>query len=254
MVFRVFIVFLLVSFSAATSALKAETVTVFAAASLKNALDDIVKGQDVTVSYAGSSAIARQVERGAPADIIITANPAWMAHLTAQSRLVESTERNLLGNTLVLIAPTQADLPAQSEHSLADVLGDGRIAMAFVDAVPAGIYGKQVLRALGLWDALSTQIVQTDNVRAALRLVALGEVPFGIVYATDALAEPRVNVLHRFATEHHAPILYPLAIVAPREGAEVRPAVHGLWKHFQSTDAAAIFESHGFTVLQGHTK
>ena len=212
-------------------------VTVFAASSLKTALDEAIavyEGQ-VTASYAGSSALARQIGYGAPADLFISANPDWVDWLTGQGLVSEQTP--LLGNRLVLIGPEGS--AAGTPETL--VPGAERVAMALVDAVPAGIYGKQALTSLGLWETVAPRVVQADNVRAALALVALGEARLGVVYATDALAEPRVTVLATFPEAAHAPIRYPLARLTPQGD--------GLYDWLQRDEAAKIFEKHGFSVL-----
>jgi molybdate transport system substrate-binding protein len=232
---------------------RAETVTVFAAASLKTALDEIADdlegeaGLRVSLSYAGSSALAWQIARGAPADLVLTASVAWMDHLEDLDRLAPGTRRDLLGNRLVLIAPAGTAAVAKTGADLGETIGAGRVAMALVDAVPAGIYGQQVLRHLELWERLSPQVIQTDNVRAALRLVAMGEVPFGVVYATDAQADAAVDVVHVFDEAGHDPILYPMAIVAGRD----TPRVREVWNAFRSSNAVAVFQDHGFEVLIG---
>lgn len=225
----------------------ADGVTIFAAASLKTALDEVTKGQDVTVSYAASSTLARQIELGAPADIVILANTAWMDHLDSKEVLAPDTRHNLLGNELVLVASIDMMFIMVVGRTVDDIIGTDRVATALVEAVPAGIYAKQALTSLGIWTALSRQVVQTDNVRAALRLVALGEVPFGIVYASDAVAEPRVQVVHRFDPARHDPITFPMAIVA---GADT-PEVRAVWSHIQSLTARAVFEAQGFVALEG---
>lgn len=224
----------------------ADSVTIFAAASLKTALDEITQGTDTSVSYAATSTLARQVELGAPADLVITANAAWMDHLAAQARLASDTRRDLLGNSLVLIAPADMAVNTQANQPVNEIIGSARLAMALVDAVPAGIYGKEALISLGVWDLIQPNIVQTDNVRAALRLVAMGEAAFGIVYASDAKAEPRVQVVHQFDPVTHGPILYPMAIVAGRD----TPNVRTLWDKLQSPEAAHIFTRNGFLVLE----
>lgn len=196
----------------------AEGLTVFAASSLKTALDEINHsysadtGNSVTLSLAGSSTLARQIQHGAPADLYISANVAWMDLLQSKGLIVDASRFNLTANRLVLIAHKQRLRPIDlHDDTLVQALGSGRLAMALVDAVPAGIYGKQALMQLGLWPALSQRIAQTDNVRAALNLVASGEAPYGIVYATDH--EPRIAVAATFATDTHSPILYPAAAV-----------------------------------------
>ena len=180
----------------AHQAARAETVTVFAAASLKPALDEIAdryetdSGHQIHRSYGGSSALARQIQHGAPAQLFLSANTAWMDALEADGLLAPDTRRDLLTNRLALIAPANSPLTLAPEEGapMAKALGDDRLAIALVQAVPAGIYGRQALTYLGLWDQVQLHLAQTDNVTAALRLVSLGEAPLGIVYATDARA------------------------------------------------------------------
>ena len=204
----------------------AQDLTVFAAASLKSALDPVAalwsdagRGT-LTLVYAGTPALARQVEQGAPADVYIPASPDWMDYLDARGLIAPGTRRDLLTNTLVLVAT--GDGPDIDPRTLPERLGDERLAMALVDAVPAGVYGKAALTALGLWEALAPSVAQADNVRAALLLVARGEAPFGIVYRTDALAEPRVRIAATFDPATHPPILYPAAAVAGGQEAAAR--------------------------------
>ena len=231
-----------------------EPVVVFAAASLGGALDEVAAGweaetgQPVTLSYAGTSALARQIEQGAPADLLVTANEAWMDALEAEGLIRGHTRRDLLANRLVLIAHGDAGpVEVGPGLDLAGMLGDGRLAMALVDAVPAGLYGREALRSLGLWDAVAPRVAQADNARAALALVALGEAPLGVVYATDALAEPQVSVLGAFPEGSHAPIVYPMAVTA----ASSHPRARALLDHLASPEARAVFERHGFTVPAG---
>lgn len=216
-------------------------ITVFAAASLKTALDEAVRlyeGEAVTLSYAGSSALARQIGYGAPADLFISANPDWIDWLDAEGLVTQQTP--LLGNRLVLIGPAGAE-PGPPEALLPEA---ERIAMALVDAVPAGIYGKQALTSLGLWEQVAPRVVQADNVRAALALVALGEAPLGVVYTTDAQAEPRVTVLAEFPEHSHAPIRYPVALLDGHG-----PGAQAFYDWLQGAEAAQVFETHGFSVL-----
>lgn len=230
-------------------------VTVFAAASLKNALDDIA-GQftqaaevRVSLSYGGSSALARQIQYGAPAQVFLSANSEWMDLLADQGLVDPATRMDLLTNDLVLIAPQGAEvsLAVLPGMDLAGRLGDGKLAMALVNAVPAGIYGRAALQSLSVWDSVQGQIAQAENVRAALRLVALGEAPLGIVYATDALAEPRVRVLGVFPQDSHPPILYPTALVAGNETA----AALAFFGYLTGTQARATFIRHGFQIPGG---
>ena len=226
----------------------AAQVTVFAAASLKTALDEIAAGYEVAtgeavaLSYAGTPALARQILHGAPADVFIAASPDWMDELQAAG-LVESVARvELLGNRLALVAHGAADPVAIGpDLDLPALLGEGRLAMALVDAVPAGVYGRAALVSLGLWDAVAPRVAQADNVRAALALVAAGAAPLGIVYATDAAAEPRVSLLGLFPQDSHPPIVYPAAPIRGRDGAAFMAWLRG-------PQARAAFERQGFAV------
>jgi molybdate transport system substrate-binding protein len=231
----------------------AADVTVFAAASLKNALDDInaawkaEAGKEATISYAASSALAKQIEEAAPADIFISADLNWMNYLAERDLVKKDTIVELLGNRLVLIAPATSDanIEIAPGFDLLGLLGDGRLAMAQVDSVPAGVYGKAALTSLGVWDQVSGHVAQAENVRAALALVATGEAPLGIVYQTDANAEAGVRVIGTFPEDTHEPIVYPAAVTAEAASAEA-----GTFMDFLRTDtAAALFEKQGFTVL-----
>jgi molybdate transport system substrate-binding protein len=228
-------------------------VTVFAAASLKNALDEAAALYDqrartrVRVSYAASSALARQIAAAAPADLLISADLEWMDYL-AERRLIQPASRvNLLGNRLVLIAPagSAASFAVDRGMPLARTLGDGRLALADPDSVPAGRYGKAALEALGAWSAVAARIARAENVRAALALVARGECPLGIVYATDAAAEPKVRVVGAFPAGTHPPIVYPAALTATAS-----PAAGGFLQFLGAAEAKAVFERHGFTALK----
>ncbi len=227
--------------------------TVFAAASMKNALEEIATGfardtgGEATLSFAGSSMLARQIQQGAPADLFISANPDWMDVLEADGILLADTRSDLVGNALVLVG-YGGDLPPVEigpSMDLAGMLGDGRLAMALVQAVPAGIYGKAALEALGLWSSVAPQVVQADNVRSALALVSLGEAPLGIVYATDAVADDNVSRLGTFPPDSHPPIVYPVALVADGDGALARPFLD----YLRGPDARAALERQGFVVI-----
>lgn len=227
-------------------------VTVFAAASTKTALDRISAGfeaetgHEVTLSFAGSSALARQIERAAPADIFISAHPDWMDHLASAGLIDPASRLDLLGNRLVLVAHGDAaPVTIGPSMDLAAMLGEGRLAMALVEAVPAGIYGRAALERLGLWNEVAPRVAQADNVRAALALVALGEAPLGIVYATDAAAEHRVTAIGTFPEGSHPPIRYPAARVAGRDSA----AADAFFAHLSGPEARAAFEAEGFAVL-----
>jgi len=232
---------------------RADSVTVFAAASMANALAEIetgfeaASGHDLVISLAGSSALARQIQQGAPADVFISASPDWMDVIEQEGLIEQASRFDLLGNSLVLIAHG-ADAPPVdigTGFALSPLLGEGRLAMALVDAVPAGIYGKAALEALGLWSDVAPKVVQTDNVRAALALVALGEVAFGIVYATDAAAEDDVTVVGTFPADSHPPIIYSAAALANRNG----PAEAAFLDYLRGAEARTAFERQGFTVL-----
>jgi len=230
---------------------RADNVTVFAAASLKEALDDIAAGfheatdHTATVVLAGSSVLARQIRQGAPADVFISASPDWMDDLEREGLLVADTRFDLVGNTLVLIAHDSDASPVTADpgRDLAGLLGTGRLAMALVDAVPAGIYGKAALTSLGLWDEAAPRVAQADNVRAALALVATGEAPLGIVYATDAAAERRVSVVATFPESSHPPIVYPVAAITDTEAAA------SMLAYLRSDAAREAFARHGFVPL-----
>ncbi len=230
--------------------LRADEVTVFAAASMTNAMGEIKQafeadtGHDLVVSLAGSSALARQIQQGAPADIFISANPNWMDVLEQDGLLEHDSRFALLNNSLVLVAHGQ-NAGAMQISELPEKLGDGKLAMALVDAVPAGIYGKASLTTLGLWDSLAPRVAQTDNVRAALALVAIGEAPFGIVYATDAVAEDGVTVVATFPADSHPPIVYPAADIAGRDTA----AENQFLEYLRGDKARAAFERQGFVVI-----
>ncbi|MEQ8902308.1 MAG: molybdate ABC transporter substrate-binding protein [Roseovarius sp.] len=237
----------------APSGARAEGVTVFAAASLTNAMAEIETGfealtsHDLAISLAGSSALARQIQQGAPADVFISANPGWMDALEADGLIAQGTRRDLLRNSLVLIAHDALHpmVKIGPDMDLAAMLGDGRLAMALVEAVPAGIYGKAALENLGQWQAVAPRVAQSNNVRGALALVALGEAPYGIVYATDAAAEDAVSVIGTFPAGTHPPIVYPVAGIAGREG----PAQSALLDYLQGAEARAAFARQGFAVI-----
>ncbi len=234
-------------------ALAEETLTVFAAASLKNALDNINGaceadvGEKATISYAASSALAKQIEEGAPADVFFSADLDWMAYLSDKNLVKKDTETQLLGNNIVLVAP--ADSAAATEiapnFDLAKLLGDGRLAMANVDSVPAGKYGKSALQTLGVWGSVEGKVAQAENARAALALVSTGEAPLGIVYKTDAAAEKKVKIIGTFPADSHKPIVYPVAQTASSKDDDT-PA---FLKCLQSAKAKALFEEQGFKVL-----
>ena len=227
---------------------------VFAAASLKNALDEIntaferERGQKATTSYAASSALARQIESGAPADIFISADLDWMDYVDTRKLVKSETRTNLLGNKIVLIAPSNsaASLTIAPNFPLAQALGnDGRLAMADVNSVPAGKYGKAALEKLGVWASVQNRVAPAENVRAALLLVSRGEAPLGIVYQTDAAADRNVKILGAFPADTHPPIVYPVAVTSSSTHADAA----GFIDFLRSEEARAVFERQGFTVL-----
>lgn len=235
------------------SAAQAGPVTVFAAASLKDTLEEIAGGFAETTggsavfSFAGSSVLARQIDLGAPADIFISANAEWMDVLVASGKIRADSRVDLLENSLVLIAsdPAAPRVGMDEALDLAGMLGGGRLAMGLLEAVPAGIYGKQALSHFGLWDSVAGQVAQSDNVRATLALVSSGEAPFGIVYTTDAMAEPRVAIVAHFPEDSHDPIRYPAALTTHGTA----PEAAAFMNYLRSPEAAASFERHGFVVI-----
>lgn len=237
----------------AVSKAEERPLTVFAAASLKNALDAVNAawekggGGKVTVSYAASSALAKQIETGAPADVFVSADLDWMDYLKEGKLIAPGSDFVLLGNRLVLIAPKEssADVTIGKDFPLAEAIGDGRLAVADVNAVPAGRYAKASLTSLGVWSAVEGKLAQAENVRAALKLVATGEAPLGIVYATDAKAEKAVKVIGEFPEASHPPIVYPAAMTASAADS-ARAAAYLAF--LRSAKAAAIFGEAGFLV------
>jgi molybdate transport system substrate-binding protein len=253
-VFRLaaFVALLSLSALAATSA-SAVQVTVFAAASLKEAMDEQAKkfqsaaGTKVIVAYGGSNALARQIEAGAPADVFVSADEDWMDYLDRRRLLAPGTRSNLLSNELVLIAPASSRVTPRIApgFGLAAALGGDKLAMANPDSAPAGKYGRSALERLGVWKSIEKQVVRTDNVRAALALVARGEAAFGIVYKTDALAERSVRIVDTFPGWTHAPIVYPAALVATGKS----PAAKALLDFLRSGAARPIWKQYGFAPL-----
>lgn len=227
---------------------------VFAAVSLKEALDEQVTrfqpdaGGKIVVSYGASNALAKQIEAGAPADVFLSADIGWIEYLDQRGLLRQGTRTNLLGNRLVLVAPSDSrpSLRIAEGFGLAAALHGGRLAMANPDAVPAGKYGRDALQSLGIWADIQPHIARTENVRAALLLVARGEAPFGIVYATDALAEPKVRIVDTFPDDTHAPIVYPVAIVATSRS----PHAQRFLESLASPAARTIWLRHGFAMAK----
>ncbi|AHK42515.1 molybdenum ABC transporter, periplasmic binding protein [Ensifer adhaerens OV14] len=239
---------------APSAAMAEDKVTVFAAASLKNALDAInaewqkESGKETTVSYAASSALAKQVEQGAPADVFISADLAWMDYLAEKKLIKDDTRANLLGNSIVLISGKTDAQPVDIKQGfdLATLLGDGRLAMGAVDSVPAGKYGKAALEKLGVWSSVEQKVAGAESVRAALLLVSRGEAPYGIVYQTDAAADPGVKIVGTFPEDSHPPIIYPIAVTTDSKNADATAYVDFI----KSDKAAPLFEKQGFTILK----
>jgi molybdate transport system substrate-binding protein len=230
-----------------------DTVTVFAAASLKNALDDVdaaftkATGVKVTASYAASSALAKQIEAGAPADIFISADLSWMDYVAGKNLIKADSRYNLLGNKLVLIAGQDSKLSGVTiapGFDIAKLVGDGRIAVADVKAVPAGHYAKAALEKLGSWAAAEPKLAQAENVRATLAFVARGETPIGIVYETDAKVEPKVKIVGTFPDGSYPPVTYPAAATANAKADAVK-----YLQFLRGNEAKAVFEKYGFSFL-----
>jgi molybdate transport system substrate-binding protein len=227
-------------------------VRVFAAASLTNALDDIAAQWQraghprPSLAYGASSALAKQVEAGAPADVFASADLKWMDYLDQRGRIDHASRINLLGNALVLIAPKGKRFTARMQpgFAIADAF-NGKLCTGEPGVVPAGIYAKQSLENLGWWSQLHRRIVGTDDVRTALAFVERGECAAGIVYATDARISDKVEVIATFPAGTHAPIVYPFALVA-----NARPQARAFLRYLQTPQAAAIFQRHGFVVVR----
>jgi molybdate transport system substrate-binding protein len=230
-----------------------KSITVFAAASMKNALDDVdaaftkTSGINVVASYAASSALMKQIEQGAPADVFVSADLKWMDYGLQKKVIKADTRINLLGNKLVLIAAKDSkigNVTIAPGFDLAKLAGDGRIATGDVRAVPVGLYAKAALEKLGVWASVESKMAMTDNVRAALVLVARGEAPLGIVYATDAKVEPDVKIVGEFPDTSHDPIIYPVAATT-----SAKPDATPYLAFLRSQAAKTKFESYGFTAL-----
>jgi molybdate transport system substrate-binding protein len=232
---------------------KTRDVVVFAAASLKNALDEAGAawtrdtGKRVVMSYAASNALAKQIESGAPADLFFSADLDWMDYAAAKGLIRTESRVSLLGNSLVLIAPKNATVQVELKPGLdlAAILGGNRLAMGHVDAVPAGKYGKAALEHLGAWAGVKDRVAQTENVRAALLLVSRGEAPLGIVYRTDAASDPNVTIVATFPEGSHPPIAYPAAFTKDSSHPDAQPFLAFL----RSDRARPFFEKQGFTLL-----
>jgi molybdate transport system substrate-binding protein len=230
-----------------------KSIMVFAAASMKNALDDVntgftrQSGVKVVASYAASSALAKQIEQGAPADVFLSADVDWMDYVAKKKLIAENSRFDLLGNRLVLIAAKDSRIESVKigpGFDLAVLAGSGRIAVGDVRAVPAGLYAKAALEKLGAWAAVKDKLAMAENVRAALVLVARGEAPLGIVYETDAEIEPGVKIVGVFPDDSHAPIVYPVA-----QTAGAKPDAAGYLAFLRTQAAKSVFEHYGFSVL-----
>ena len=230
----------------------AADVTVFAAASLTNVLQDIGKSYEakthnhIEFSFAASSALAKQIEASSGADIFMSADTEWMDYLDKKGLIDHSTRRNLLGNALVLIAPAASTeaISIADHFPLLAALNGGRLSIAEPDSVPAGKYGRSALIALGVWDTVKDHLVSAENVRVALAYVARKEAPLGIVYKTDALAEPKVKIAGTFPENSHQPIVYPAALTK-----DAKPEAKDFLAYLSSPEAHAVFDKAGFTVL-----
>lgn len=228
-------------------------VTVLAAVSLTEALEELAASYEqsahvhLRLSFAASSALARQLEAGADADVYFAADPDWMDYLAERGLIDPASRRDVLGNRLVLVAPASSTLRLRIGRgaSLLAALGTGRLAMGEPDSVPAGRYARAALVRLGVWDSVKTHIAVAENARSALALVAREEAPLGVVYETDARIEPRVRIVDRFADDVHPPIRYPVALT-PHARREAR----GFLTFLQTDAARAVFRRYGFTALQ----
>lgn len=248
-------IFLVLMLCLSPTLTRAEEILVFAASSLATALDEIeqkfeaASDYEVGMVYAGSSTLARQIEQGAPADIFISANTDWMDHIAQAGLIAPDAQFDLLGNQLVLVAHgeglDQSDQIISPEINLADLLDGGYLAMALVDAVPAGIYGNAALIHLDLWDTVVDRVAQFDNVRSALAQVAAGATPLGVVYRSDAIISTQVHIIGTFPADSHDPIRYPVAAL----GAEMKPAAAAFLDYLRGHDAAMIFTANGFETL-----
>ncbi|MCK1732898.1 molybdate ABC transporter substrate-binding protein [Bradyrhizobium sp. 138] len=230
-----------------------KTITVFAAASMKNALDEVdaaytaKTGVKFSVSYAASSVLARQIEQGAPVDVFVSADTDWMDYAIAKKTINEPSRVNLLGNGIVLIAPKDSkidNVTVAQGFDLAKLAGDGKIATGDVRSVPAGKYAKAALTSLGAWQASEPKLAMAESVRAALTLVARGEANLGIVYATDAKVEPGVKIVGTFPADSHPAIVYPVAATT-----NAKAGTNDYLSFLRSSVAKSIFEKYGFRFL-----
>lgn len=242
------------STSVAPARAQSKDVVILAAASLRNALDDASAawtkqtGKATRIAYAGSPALARQIEAGVPADLFISADVPWMDYVAERKLIKPASRVDFLGNEIVLIAgkDSKVDLKIDKGFPLRAALGEGRLAMANIDAVPAGKYGKASLEALGVWPSVADRVAQAENVRMAMTLVSRGEAPLGIVYRTDAAADPNVRVVGTFPANSHPPIVYPMALLA----SSTNPDAETFAAFLKSAAARPFFEKQGFSVLK----
>ena len=250
---KMFLAGLLFVLSGTARADSPREVTVYGAASLTNALQDIGNafsaggGAKVKFSFAASSLLARQIEAGAEADMFFSADSEWVNYLADRNLIQAATRKEILGNRLVLIAPSDSTvvLEIKPNFPLLEVLGDGRLAVADPDSVPAGKYARQALTSLGVWRSVAERLVRAENVRVALTYVARGEAPLGIVYETDARAEPKVRIVGTFPANSHLPIVYPVALTAHGTSAEAKAFL----AYVEGPQAADVFRKYGFIVL-----
>lgn len=245
-------VFAAVLAAAAPAAARAGDILIFAAASTLDAVGEVGAlysargGARVRTVFAASSVLARQIASGAPANVFLSANRRWMDWLVAQGKIVAGSRRDLLGNRLVLVVPRARPgrIVIGPGFKLVEFLGDGRLALADPDHVPAGIYARQALENLGVWDAVGRRAARTGDVRGALALVGRGEVPAAIVYATDARISEKVRIAGSFPPSSHAPIAYAAALVAGRDSRQAQ----AFFAFLVSPPAGAVFARHGFVV------
>src|SRR5262245_51175427 len=254
---RILAAFLLLAGAAMPAGAQDRAITVFAAASMKNALDDIdaaytaKTGVKVIVSYAASSALAKQIEQGAPADVFISADTDWMDYAVSKKTIKEPTRVNLLGNTIVLIAPNDSNVEnvyIGPGFDLARLAGDGRIATGDVKSVPVGKYSKAALEKLGAWQAAEPKFAMAESVRAALTLVARGEAALGIVYSTDAKIEPGVKIVGTFPADSYPTIIYPVAATVT-----AKPETNDYLVFLRSSAAKTCLQKYGFKFLVSPT-
>lgn len=242
------------SLSPVPAAAQNQPIVVFAAASMKNALDEIAaewtkkSGVEVRTSYAASSALAKQIENGAPADLFVSADIAWMDYVAKKDLIRADTRQNMLGNTLVLIANKDnkfGEVKIAPGTDLAKLLGEGRLSVAAVETVPAGKYAKAALEKLGIWDSVAKKLAEAENVRAALAYVSRGEAPLGIVYRTDAASDKGVAIVGTFPAGSHPDIIYPIAQLKSSKNDKIAD----FQKALNSPEARKVFAKHGFATL-----